>query len=137
MAKLPHSAVQIAELAQDAWFVSWQVATMGAICAAESGRDAYESNTVHAPDKPWHRSQDIGLWQINTWFNPTHAVADLFDPAYNARTAFAIWTDAGGLRTNPVTGRPFGYERWNVYKTGAYKPHLAAAIEAARQVGAL
>ena len=105
----------------------WTVVTMGAIAVPESGRDAYAINVNHSPEKPSHRSIDVGLFQINTFFNPQHTITDLLDPEYNTRVALRVLAGAGGP--------PSGYSRWNAYKAGLHVPHLPEARAAARRLG--
>src|SRR5262245_56573616 len=100
---------------------------MGGIAVPESGRNAYAVNVNHSPGKPSHRSLDVGLFQISTFFNPKHPIRDLLDPIYNTRVALEILAGAGGP--------PDGYRRWNAFNSGLHKPYLAEARAAARRVG--
>lgn len=127
MAKLVLTSDEVARLLVGQGAKGWTVVTMGAIAVPESGRDAYAVNVNHSPEKPSHRSMDVGLFQINTFFHPQHALRDLLDPEYNARIALQILAAAGGP--------PTGYSRWNAYKAGLHQPHLAEARAAARRVG--
>ena len=127
MAKLILTSDEVAELLVQEGAQGWTVVTMGGIAVPESGRDAYAVNVNHSPDKPSHRSIDVGLFQINTFFNPQHAISDLLDPSYNTRVALRILTGAGGP--------PAGYRRWNAFNAGLHKPHLPEARAAARRVG--
>ncbi len=127
MASLLLTSDEIAQLLIATGGTGWTVVTMGAIAAAESGRNAYAVNVNHSPEKPSHRSIDVGLFQINTFFNPRHAIKDLLDPRYNTRVALAVLADAGGP--------PTGYRRWNVYKAGLHTAHLPEARAAARRHG--
>jgi hypothetical protein len=127
VAKLMLTTHEVAELLVKAGGNGWTVVTMGAIAAAESGRNAYAVNVNDSPDKPSHRSLDLGLFQINTFFNPQHAIKDLLDPELNTRVALQILKDAGGP--------PNGYNRWNAFKAGLHKPHLPEARAAARRAG--
>lgn len=105
----------------------WTVVTMGAIAMAESGRDGYAVNVNHSPGQPSHRSLDIGLFQINTFWNPNHTIRDLLGPVYNVRTALAILRAAGGPGD--------GYNRWNTYRAGAHLPFLHECRESAQRLG--
>ena len=127
MAKLILTSDQVASALVEQGAKGWTVVTLGAIAVPESGRNAYAVNVNDSPDKPSHRSLDLGLFQINTFWNPTHAIADLLDPAYNTRVALQILAGAGGP--------PKGYERWNAYKAGLHQPHLSEARAAARRLG--
>jgi hypothetical protein len=127
MAKLMVTSDEIAQLLVGAGAQGWTVVTMGAIAVPESGRNAYAVNVNHSPDKPSHRSIDVGLFQINTFYNPKQAIKDLLDPEYNVRAALQILASAGGP--------PNGYARWNTYKAGSHAPHLTEARAAARRIG--
>jgi len=127
VAKLMLSSDDVAQLLIRAGGQGWTVVTMGAIAVPESGRNAYAINVNHSPEKPSHRSIDIGLFQINTFFNAQHAIKDLLDPEYNTRIALQILAGAGGP--------PKGYGRWNAYTAGLHHPHLAEARAAARRLG--
>lgn len=127
MAHLLHSADDVARLLVAEGATGWTVVTMGAICAAESNRDAYAINVVHAPGKDWHRSLDVGLFQINTFFNPVHKIFGLLDPQWNTGVALSILDDAGGP--------PDGYRRWNVYKSGTFRPFVPECRDAANRAG--
>lgn len=127
MAALVLTADEVAELLIEEGAEGWTVVTMGGIVVAESGRNAYAVNVNHSPDKPSHRSIDVGLFQINSFFNPRHKIRDLFDPRYNTRVALRVLADAGGP--------PSGYRRWNAYQAGLHVPHLAEARAAARRLG--
>ena len=127
MAALVLTSDEVAELLIGAGGQGWTIVTMGAIAVAESGRNAYAINVNHSPKKPSHRSIDVGLYQINSFFNPRHAIKDLLDPAFNTRVALQVLADAGGP--------PEGYERWNAYRAGAHVPNVAASRAAARRLG--
>jgi hypothetical protein len=127
MAALMLTSDAIAELLVAAGGKGWTVVTMGAIAAAESGRNAYAVNVNHSPEKASHRSIDVGLFQINSFFNPRHTIKDLLDPRYNTRVALAVLADAGGP--------PAGYRRWNAYTAGLHTAHLSESRAAARRQG--
>jgi hypothetical protein len=127
MAALLLTSDEIAELLIEAGGKGWTVVTMGAIAAAESGRNAYAINVNHSPEKASHRSIDVGLFQINSFFNPRHAIKDLLDPSYNTRVALAVLAGAGGP--------PTGYRRWNAYTANMHTAHLSEARAAARRKG--
>jgi hypothetical protein len=127
MAKLMVTADEIAQLLVRSGAKGWTVVTLGAIAVPESGRNAYAVNVNHSPEKPSHRSIDVGLFQINTFYNPQHAIKDLLDPEYNARVALQILASAGGP--------PNGYGRWNTYKAGSHTPYVTESRAAARRAG--
>jgi Lysozyme like domain len=74
MATLVLTSDEVAELLVQAGAQGWTVVTMGAIAVPESGRNGYAINVNDSPEKPSHRSLDVGLFQINTFFNPKHAI---------------------------------------------------------------
>jgi len=121
------NADDVARLLVKEGATGWAVVTMGAIAAAESGRDAYNLSVVHAPGKAWHRSVDQGLYQVSSFWFPAHRQIDLVDPVYCTRVALDILDDAGGPGD--------GYTRWNVYESGAYKPFVSECRAAARRAG--
>lgn len=90
-----------------------------AIALGESGGDPAIKSKVDKPTKVWGVS--TGLWQIR----PLNAdkgkggprdETRLHDPAYNARSAYQIFTFAGG-RFTP----------WGAFNNGSYKRHLPVA----------
>jgi len=127
MAHLLHTADDVARLLVAEGATGWTVVTMGAICAAESGRDAYAVNVNHAPGQPWHRSLDVGLFQINTYWNPIQKIVELLDPRYNTALALAILYDAGGP--------PTGYMRWKAFTSGTFRPYMPECRDAANRIG--
>ena len=127
MAALVLSSDEVAELLIQEGGRGWTVVTMGGIVVVESGRNAYAINVNHSPDKPSHRSIDVGLYQINSYYNPRHTIENLLDPAYNTRVALEVLADAGGP--------PKGYRRWNAFRAGLHVPHLAESRAAARRLG--
>lgn len=127
MASLLLTSDEIADLLIRTGGQGWTIVTMGAIAAAESARNAYAVNVNHSPEKPSHRSVDVGLFQINSFYHPRHAIKDLLDPRYNTRLALAILTAAGGP--------PAGYRRWNAYTAGLHTVHLSEARAAAQRQG--
>jgi Lysozyme like domain len=127
MAHLLLTADDVARLLVAEGATGWTVVTMGAICAAESGRDAYAVNVNHAPGQAWHRSLDVGMFQVNTFFNSTQKISELLDPEWNTTIALKILADAGGP--------PVGYMRWNAYRNGMYRPYLPECRDAANRIG--
>lgn len=76
-----------------------------AVAMAESSGDPQATNisTIEA---------SYGLWQINVRAHPQYDVAQLADPAYNARAALEV--SKGGADWSP----------WSAYTNGRYKPYL-------------
>ena len=136
-ARLPQTFVQVAQLAADAGFTGYQVTTMVAISKAESNHDAYAIGVVDNPTSPAHRSIDVGLWQINSYWWPTVLLAVLLDPAGNAGQARKVFESRFNSAEGGYTARVrAGYAAWHVYTSGAHKQFIAAADEAARTIGA-
>lgn len=129
--------VEAAQVLADEGFTGWQVVTFGAIGQAESGLDPYALHRVNKPGTPAHHSIDHGWLQINDYWQRglldfllgefSVTSQDLASPHVNAHIARQIFLDAGGA--------PKGYELWNTYTSGAYKPYLPAARVAARTIG--
>lgn len=134
MAKLPISPVDTAYFLLEAGFVGWQVVRFGAIAAAESALNAYAINVNHIPGSIAHRSLDIGLLQINSffWLSESVSISLLLDPAGNCRTAFDIFKYFGGLR-DPVKG----YNAWASYRNRTFVPFHSQAYAAAEEAGAV
>jgi hypothetical protein len=112
------SKEQIAMYASSAGFTGDNVKIAVAVAMAESGGNPKAHNPV-PPDNSY------GLWQINMLgsmgparrkqFN-LKSNADLFDPAINAKAAFAI--SSGGTNWKP----------WSTYTNGAYKKYLDGSV---------
>lgn len=120
MAKL--SPAQIAEYAHDAGFRGQDLTVAVAVALAESGGDPKAHNPV-PPDNSY------GLWQINMIGSLGPARRDqfdldsnreLFDPAENARAAWAI------------SGRGNSFQPWTTYTSGAYEQYLDDARRGVR-----
>lgn len=114
-------AAQIAFVARQAGFSGDALGIAVAIALAESGGNTRAHNT-RGPDDSY------GLWQINMKgsLGPArrsqfglNSDADLFNPATNARAAFAI--SSSGTNFKP----------WTTYTSGAYRVHLSKANNAA------
>ena len=114
-------------LARQAGFKGQDAATMAAIAMAESrGRTGALNNNPRTGDLSY------GLWQINMLggMGPQRRRAfginsneALFDPATNANAARRVFQSQG-----------FG--AWSVYRSGAYKNYLPAAMAAGAGAGA-
>jgi hypothetical protein len=127
--------VEAAQILVDEEFTGWQVVTFGAIGMAESGLDPYALHRVVKPGSPAHLSIDHGWLQINDYWqatmlhlNDVHVVSQyLADPHNCAWVARHIYLEAGGGVK--------GYNLWNTYRSGAYRPYVPDAREAAHTVG--
>lgn len=107
------SRTQLAALAKGAGFTGRNVDIAVAVALAESSGNPSNHNSTPPDDS-------YGLWQINMIgslgpdrrkrFN-LKSSADLYDPATNARVAYAIWKDEG-------------WHPWTTYTKGTYKEFL-------------
>lgn len=112
------SARQIAQYAAAAGFSGEALVMAVAVALAESGGRPGVINTANRDG-----SRDRGVWQINTVHGGSDA--ELLNPATNASYAYRI--SSGGSDWSP----------WVVYKTGAYRTHLATARAAVTEAGAV
>ncbi len=122
MARL--SPAQIAEYAHDAGFRGQDLTVAVAVAMAESAGDPRAHNPV-PPDNSY------GLWQINMIGSLGPARRDefdldsnreLFDPAENAKAAWAI------------SGHGDSFRPWTTYTSGAYKQYLDDARRGIRNM---
>lgn len=116
---------QVARVAYAAGWRGEDLATAIAIAYRESGFDP-QAHNAKPPDNSY------GLWQLNMlnalgparraqWGLSTNE--DLFDPATNARAAYALWRQAG-------------WRPWTTYRSNAATAYLPVAREAAKRVEA-
>jgi hypothetical protein len=114
------SATEIARIAHGAGFRGRTLETAVAVALAESGGNP----KAHNPRPP---DDSYGLWQINMYgsLGPARrrqfdlrSNGALYDPAVNARAAWAI------------SGRGSSFQPWSVYTNGAYRSHLGRARQA-------
>jgi hypothetical protein len=112
---------QLVELARSAGWSPADAETAAAISLAESGGDP-RAQLVTA------REDSRGLWAINIKAHPGADPARLWEPAYNAATAYKTWTAAGRGGRDPW--RPWSvwaYDRKGRYQgpgRGAVAPFL-------------
>lgn len=111
-----YSAVQVAQLAQQAGFGGNDWVISVAVAEAES------AGWTHARLINTDCSVDRGLWQINSYWHGEVSDACAFDPACNAQATHTIWANGG-------------WTQWTTYNNGAYQSHLAEAQAAVNQVG--
>jgi hypothetical protein len=144
MAALPQTYEQVAQLAKDAGFTGWQVVTATALAMAESGHNGHAVNVVSSQTRadntpnPAYRSLDLGLMQVNTYYFPTHKVADLLDPVYNMKLARSLWQTKFAATTGTYSEKVLSaWQQWVAYQIGAHEKYLAQAVDAARAVGAI
>jgi hypothetical protein len=118
------SPAQIAEYAHDAGFRGQDLTVAVAVAMAESSGDTKAHNPV-PPDNSY------GLWQINMIGSLGPARRDefdlesnreLFDPAENAKAAWAI------------SGHGDSFRPWTTYTSGAYKQYLDDARRGIRNM---
>ncbi len=142
--RLPHTFPEVAKLAVAAGWSGWQVVTATAVARAESGLDGYAVGVVGSPTRPdgtpnpAYRSLDVGLWQINTYWWPSHKLSDLLDPIYNAGAAGKMWQAKFAAVTGTYAVKVHeAWSAWAVYSAGAHEPYMPAAVDAAREIGAV
>jgi hypothetical protein len=111
-----YSAVQIAQLAQQAGFAGNDWVISVAVAEAES------AGWTHARLINTDCSVDRGLWQINSFWHGEVSDACAFDPTCNAQATHTIWANGG-------------WTQWTTYNNGAYQAHLAEAQAAVNQAG--
>jgi hypothetical protein len=114
---------EVVRLAVAAGFRGDQLATAVAIAKAETGFDAEAIGDQALQDAKWGPS--LGLWQIRSLnaergTGKTRDAGNLKDPAFNARSAYAI--SGGGVNFTP----------WTMYTNRRYAKHLAEARLAVR-----
>lgn len=126
------SGAQIAQLAYQAGFREPDLTKIVAIAKRESGwkSDAWRT------DNPGGNTGDVGLWQINYTNLPALQaigvtnIQQLLDPVTNARAAFHLYQQSGGL--SPWSMGPNGWTAGGDPMYGATK-HLAAAQAGVQQ----
>lgn len=106
MPKIP--ATEIARHAQAAGFRGMNLQVAVAIALAESNGGDTTAHRVTS------REDSRGLWQINVRAHPELA-SNLFDPATNARAAFAVH-------------RKQGFDAWSVWKPQGLNPAYLARM---------
>jgi Ricin-type beta-trefoil lectin domain/Lysozyme like domain len=111
-----YSAVQVAQLAQQAGFAGNDWVISVAVAEAES------AGWTHARLINTDCSVDRGLWQINSYWHGEVSDACAFDPTCNAQATHTIWSNGG-------------WTQWTTYNNGAYQAHMAEAQAAVNQVG--
>jgi hypothetical protein len=119
-------AAEVVRHAQAAGFRGDALITAVAIAKAESGFDTNALGDTTIQTAVWGPS--VGLWQIRSLkaesgSGKTRDQRRLTDPAFNARSAYAI--SGGGVNFAP----------WSVFKNGAYKQHLSLARTAVSGAG--
>ena len=133
------TADEVARVLVATGWEGWEVVTMGAIIAAESGRDPLAVNPVKSADPRADRTADLGLAQLNTFWAQTYTqaagityphIAPLFDPLDNLRLARTMF-----LAERKRAGWSAGYLLWTTYRGGKHKPFIAEAHRAALAAG--
>lgn len=115
------SRAQLVELARAAGWSPADAETAAAISLAESGGDPRAQLVTP-------REDSRGLWAINVKAHPHVDPARLWEPAYNASTAYTTWQAAGRNGRDPW--RPWSvwaYDRQGRYQgpgRGAVAPFL-------------
>ncbi len=124
----PLPAAEVVRHARNAGFKGEALNTAVAIAKAESGFDPDILRDVNIQTNVFGPS--VGLWQIRSvkaerGTGKQRDITRLTDPAFNARSAYAI--SGGGNNFRP----------WSVFQNGAYKKHLGAASEATGEAPAV
>lgn len=120
------NVADIARYAYAAGFRGRDLLTAVAIALGESGGNPDAAGDVGLQTKTWGPS--IGLWQIRSIKGQTGTggardASQLRDPAFNARSAYHLFTARGSFRD------------WTVYKKGIYKRYLSQARQAIDSLG--
>lgn len=109
---------ELVRLALTARWGRGDAGTAAAVGMAESSGEPWQVSTNQGP--PY--SRDLGLWQINDYYNKKDLPKNWPDPLANAKAAHYIW------RTNPN-----GHWRdWTTYNRGMHRKYLARANAMAR-----
>lgn len=116
LAGVQYSAVQIAQLAQQAGFTGQDWTISVAVAEAES------AGWTQAELIDTDCSIDRGLWQINSYWHSEVSDSCAFTPSCNAQATHTIWANGG-------------WTQWTTYTNGAYQAHMAEAQAAVNQVG--
>ncbi len=114
----------------------WRAVTFTAIIRGESGFNPLAiSKAIWAPDKPYHRSVDLGLVQLNSHWNvdndpypdvPRVSVSDTLDP-------FVAFNQAWKMMNKQRVGWAYNWNAWVVFKTGAYDRYVFEALTGMRE----
>jgi hypothetical protein len=127
----------IALVCQDGYMSpnDWRPITACAVCLAESaGYPLAVSKANWLPGTKSHLSVDVGLWQLNNYWQitvdpfptvPKIAWADAFDP-------FKSWEHVWKLINVGRTGWNYNWSAWSSYNSGAYDKHVTTALNAMR-----
>lgn len=109
----------------------WRPVTGCAIVLAESGGDPLATGrAVWSPGSPAHLSVDLGIFQLNSYWQttvdpypdvPKITVADCFDPQ---KALAQTWKIINKGRT----GWNYNWDMWTTYKSGSYDKHVSAAL---------
>src|SRR4051812_14614922 len=111
-----YSAVQVAQLAQQAGFAGNDWVVSVAVAEAES------AGWTRARLINTDCSVDRGLWQINSFWHSEVSDSCAFSPSCAANATHTIWAARG-------------WPEWVTYTNGAYQAHMAEAQAAVNQVG--
>lgn len=115
---MPAAASQILTMAQmisyarAAGWTGNDAIIAGAVGMAESSGNTHAINYIPC----------VGVWQVNVKAHPQYTIEAMYDPAQNAKAAYAIWQSQG-------------WAAWSTYTSGAYKKYLPAAQNAAGASG--
>ena len=108
----------------------WRPITACAVVLGESGGNPLAlGKLVYKPESPAHLSIDLGMFQINSYWQvandpyptvPRISWADTFDPR-------AAWAHTWRVINHTRTGWHYDWSKWVAYTSGAYDRHLGAA----------
>lgn len=109
----------------------WRIVTATAIVLAESGGNPLiVSKPNWSPGKPTHLSIDMGLYQLNSFYqvlnNPYPSIPkipwqDVFDPFKAFEHVWKLITMKGGWA--------YDWSAWSAYTNGSYQKHVSAAYQ--------
>ena len=132
----PHRPEELAQLVADdgRLWPYWSSITAVAIALAESAGNALAMPAViHDPASPAYLSVDVGLWQMNSYWQQHRytRISELLDPATNCRLA----VDLALTGRHNTPWRP-DWSYWTAYKAGQAWEHIPRSRDAVNHVRA-
>lgn len=115
----------------------WRAVTFVAVVLAESGGDPLaRGSVVWSPLSPAHLSIDLGMFQLNSYWQHTAVdpfpsimritVAQCFDP-------FASWVQSWKLLNIARKGWGYNMSHWTVFDSGDYLKYVTPALNGMRE----
>ena len=125
----PHSMEEVALLIRNDGRIwdYWSSIDCLAICWAESGGDAFASPVVIKPGQPAHLSMDVGLMQMNTYWQRYMSLSEMLTPQTNISSAITLALNGSKL------WKP-NWSYWNAYNAGAHLKYIKDAREVINNV---